>query len=146
MKILLLRKFVSETGGSAAIEFAMVVPVLLTLSVGIFEYGRLYWTQEALMETATAAVRCMGILESSCASGGAYSGTNTTSYIQSVARSWGVAIPTADITLTNSTSCAGVSGFSQVQISFVFKTIVPGLIPIPLRGTTLTAQACYPNV
>jgi len=123
----------------------MVALPLLMLVIGIFEFSRLYWTQEALQESATAGARCAGILQASCASGGVYNGSGTISYIQQVAGTWGVTIPSADITATNSTTCGGASGFSQVQISYTFKTIVPAIIPIGSGGKTLTVQSCYPN-
>ena len=131
--------------GTAAVEFGIVALPLLMLALGIFEFARLYWTQEALQESATAGARCAGILETSCASGGAYSGSGTISYIQQVASNWGITVPTGDITTTNSTACGGTSGFSQVQINYTFKTLVPNIIPIPMGGTTLTVQSCYPN-
>jgi Flp pilus assembly protein TadG len=131
--------------GTAAIEFGIVALPLLMLALGIFEFARLYWTQEALQESATAGARCMGILQSSCSSSGAYNSGNTVSYIQQVASNWGVTIPSANITTTNSTTCGGISGFSQVQITYVFHTLVPNIVPIGSSGKSLTVASCYPN-
>ena len=131
--------------GTAAAEFGIVALPLLMLALGIFEFARLYWTQEALQESATAGARCAGILQSSCAAGGAYNANNTITYIQQVASNWGITVPTGDITATNTTTCGGTSGFSQVQISYTFKTLVPNIIPIGAAGKTLTVQSCYPN-
>ena len=138
-------RFLRSHGGTAAIEFAMVAAPLLLLVAGIFEYGRLYWTQEALQESATAGARCIAVLQSNCASSGAYSSGSTLTYIQGVANNWGITIPSADITSTNSVSCGGISGFSQVSITYTFKTLIPNLIPIGSSGKSLTVQSCYPN-
>jgi Flp pilus assembly protein TadG len=131
--------------GTAAIEFAFLAPVLLLASFGIYEFGRWAWTLEALQETATSGARCVGIGQSSCEASGTYNASSTATYVQNVALGWGLSVPAADITSTNSTTCGGISGFSQVQISYVFISVVPKFIPTGTNGTTLTVQSCYPN-
>ena len=145
MRLLPLRRFVRSRDGTAAIEFGVVALPLMMLALGIFEFARLYWTQEALQESAMAGARCMGILQSSCAANGAYSASATTSYIQQVASSWGLTVPSTDISANNGTTCGGLSGFSQVQITYTFHTVVPGIIPIGAQGKSLVIQSCYPN-
>jgi Flp pilus assembly protein TadG len=134
--------------GAAAVEFAAVLTPLLLLIFGIFEFGRLIWTREALQETATAASRCMALSASSCASSGAYSSTATTTYIENAATAWGITLTGSNITLNANTSCAGVSapnGFSTVTLAYTFQSIVPNIVH-PLRsGISLSTTACYPN-
>ena len=134
-----------DTRGATAVEFAMVIGPLVLVLFGIIEFGRMIWTNNALQETAIDAARCAGILESSCASGGAYSSANTATYAQSVANGWGITVPTSSITSTASTSCAGVSGFSQVTISYTFQTVVPLVLTSLSNGIPLTATACFPK-
>ena len=84
----------------------------------------------------------------SCASAGAYSSGNTTTYIEGVATGWGVTLTSTNIALNNSTTCAGVTatnGFSSVTITYTFQSIVPNLITALAGGTTLTSTACFPN-
>jgi Flp pilus assembly protein TadG len=145
MRMRALPNILSANGGTAAAEFGMIALPLLMLALGVFEFTRLYWTPEALQESATAGARCAGILQSSCAVGGAYNAGNTVTYIQQVASNWGITIPTGDITTTNSTTCGGTAGFSQVQINYTFKTLVPNIIPIGTGGKSLIVQSCYPN-
>lgn len=45
--------------GAAAVEFALVVPLLLLLVVGIFDFGRAYNVQITLTQAARAAARSM---------------------------------------------------------------------------------------
>jgi Flp pilus assembly protein TadG len=137
-------------GGSAVIEFAMVAPIFLMLVFGSIEFGRLLWTQQALQQAAIAGARCMAIAQgaiqsSSCASSGSYNATSTKSYIESTAGGWGVSVKDADITLDNTATCGGTTGFSQVTITNTFNTPVPQLVQLAAGGTTLTATACYPN-
>lgn len=134
-----------DRSGASAVEFALVLPALLMLAFGAIEYGRLLWTKEALQQTAIAGARCMGILQSSCASGGSFSSANATSYVQQVASGWGITVPSAGVTLTQNATCGSVTGFSQVSLTVTFTSVVPLTVLMPSGGQTLTATACFPN-
>jgi len=143
-----LRNFGAAKGAAAAVEFALVLGPLLLLMFGVIEFGRLLWTREALQETATAGARCMGMTSSSCAASGAYSSANTKTYIEGVSSTWGIALVDSDITLNNSTTCAGVTAtnaFSTVSISYTFQSVVPNIVKALTGGTALTTTACFPN-
>ncbi|MRX43315.1 pilus assembly protein [Agromyces sp. Q22] len=47
--------------GAAAVEFALVLPILLLLILGIFEFGRLFNIQIQLSNAAREAARVMAI-------------------------------------------------------------------------------------
>jgi Flp pilus assembly protein TadG len=47
--------------GAAAVEFALVVPILLTLVIGIIEFGRAYNIQTTLSNAARDGVRVMAL-------------------------------------------------------------------------------------
>lgn len=47
--------------GAAAVEFAIVLPVLLLMLLGIMEFGRAYNTQLSLTHAAREGVRVMAI-------------------------------------------------------------------------------------
>lgn len=129
----------------AALEFALVALPLFMLVLGTIEFGRLLWTQQALQSAATAGARCVGILASSCASGGAFSASNSRSYIENVAGGWGVSVTDADITtLTTTSTDTECSGLAEVQINYTFTTAVPQLLTM-LSGNALTGHACFPN-
>ncbi len=143
-----LRNFGRDRRGATAVEFAAVLGPLLILIFGVFEYGRLLWTREALQETATAGARCMGMSATSCASGGAYNATSTGTYLKTQATNWGLTLTDANISLNNNTTCAGVStanGFSSVTITYTFQSIVPSLITSLNTSPVLTSTACFPN-
>jgi len=145
MKLSRVIRFVAAAAGTTAIEFGMLSPVLMMSSLGIYEFGRWGWTYEALQEAASQGARCAAIGEAACESSGSFSASNTESYVQGVAAGWGLTVPTSDITVNNSTSCGTISGFSQVQISYVFTSVVTKIIPTGPSGTTVTATSCYPN-
>src|SRR5215470_1641669 len=109
--------FAASCGGTAVIEFTLLAPVFLMLLFGSIEFRRLLWTQQALQQVAIAGARCMAVAQgaiqgSSCASSGSYSAASTKSYIETTAGGWGVPVQDADITLNNSATCGGVTGFS----------------------------------
>jgi Flp pilus assembly protein TadG len=140
-----LRTLAGDNTGATAVEFALLLWPLVLVLFGILEFGRLIWINNALQETAIDAARCAGILESSCATGGAYSSGKTTTYVQSVANAWGITVPTANVTSTANTTCAGIGGFSQVTISYTFQSVVPQVLPSLSGGLPLSATACFPK-
>ena len=131
--------------GTTMVEFAMIAPVLIGFIFGVVEFGRLYWTREALAQTAITAARCMGILASNCAAGGNFSSANTTTYIQQVGNDWGISIPAANVQLNQNATCGGVAGLSQVSVSVTFHSVVPAIVHLASSGNTLNATACFPN-
>lgn len=136
--------FWRATRGTTAIEFAMLAVPFLGLALGIFEFGRACWTLEALQESAVQGARCIGVHQTGCYSSGSYSSSGTVTYVQAVAQGWGITVPSADITPTLSTTCGTVAGFSQVQISYTFSTVVGRLIP-SLSSQTLNVSSCFPD-
>lgn len=146
----ILKQLYRSRRGVTALEFAVVAPVLMMLMLGTIEFGRLLWTMQGLQMTAVEAARCMGILASSCASSGAYSSDNTTSYIESTAGAWGINLTSSNLTLTRdsaNTNCAPAAGtltVSEVTITYTFQTVVPGLLSM-LSSKALQGHACFPN-
>ena len=117
----------------------------MLIVVGFVEFGRLVWTFEVLQEVASEGARCMGLGASSCASAGAYSSGNTTTYVVNLATSRGVVINAAAVSLNNAATCGGASGFSQVSINYDFTTVAPALLTSLVGGLTVPASACFPN-
>jgi hypothetical protein len=133
----------SATNGTAAVEFAILAVPFLAMAFGVYEFGRACWTMEALQESAVQGARCIGVHQSGCYVSGGFSATGTVTYVQNVASGWGISIPSADITPTQSTSCGTVPSFSQVQISYNFSTVVGQLIP-SLQNQTMNVASCFP--
>jgi Flp pilus assembly protein TadG len=138
------RGFLRAVSATASIEFAILAIPFLSLAVGVFEFGRFSWTHEALQESVTQGARCIAVHQNSCYTAGVYDATATKNYVQAVASGWGIPVPTADITPTQSTSCGGVAGFAQIQIAFTFNTVAGALIP-SLANTPMSATSCFPN-
>jgi Flp pilus assembly protein TadG len=141
------RNLLKARDGMAAMEFAIAATALMMLTLGTIEFARLLWTQEALDATAIQTARCIGVLASSCTSGGSYSEDNTKTYAEQVATGWGITLTDADITPSDDETtgpCAsGVTTLAQVSISYTFQSVVPGLLSMLAGGEALTSQACF---
>ena len=140
----LLRRLASDVGGAAAVEFSAVMMALFLVLFGVTEMAWYMWTANALQQTAIQSARCMGVLNQSCASGTAYSSSRTLSFVESAAATYGITVPDADVTLSQSATCGGASGFSQVTINYTFTTVVPNLVT-GLSSVPLTESSCFPN-
>lgn len=95
--------------GAAAIEFALVLPILLLLILGIFEFGRVFSIQVSLSNAAREGARVMAIQDDQAAARSA-----------AIAAAPGVspAIGAGQIAISPA-SCAGVeNGTVQVTISY----------------------------
>src|SRR5258708_4757780 len=117
-----------SSGGTSAIEMAVLLPVLLTFLYGICEFGRALWTQSALEYAVEAAARCAALATASC---------NDTSSTQTYAASQvnGLTIPSSEFTVSTP-SCG-----TKVSVTHAFDLAVPNLIP---WNMTLSAQSCHP--
>lgn len=143
------RRLRSARGGATAVEFALIVPLLMLLMFATIEFGRLLWTRDVVKQVAVEGARCMGMLAPACsATGIVYSATKTKDFI--VARAVGFSVPltTAGVTIDHANSCAspaGQSTSSQVTIAYTFNSAVGGFIAALADPRLLTVSACFPN-
>lgn len=119
--------------GSALLETALTLPLILLLTVGIFEFGRAYETWQVLVNAAREGAR-VAVLPNATASDVT---SRVTAYMQmgqlSNAAQAGVTVSTVPIAIGASTANA-----SQVTISYPFNFMV--LQPVAnlvVKGSTL---------
>jgi Flp pilus assembly protein TadG len=136
----MIRRFVNDSRGTAAIEFAFVVLPLMLLMFGSIEVSRLVWVQNAVHEAAISGARCMAIRAANCANADVYNAAETTLFIRQAASSWGLEIALTDIELKPASGCGKASGFSGVVIKHKFTSVL-----LALSGYNLRAEACQPN-
>lgn len=91
--------------GNAAVEFALLVPVLILLVAGLIDFGRAYFTKMQLENAARAGAQ-YGLLH----------GSDDLATIQDVVRQ-ASEVPTADLTVSTSTFCACPDGTAQNCVS-----------------------------
>jgi Flp pilus assembly protein TadG len=111
--------------GSAAVETAFVLPVLLLVLLGAMELGRLGWTQAALEYAVEEGARCAAIRPTVCASPAA-----TAAYAAGKAASPQI---TASAFAVSAPACG-----SQVAAEVRHQFVVKAIFPAPL----LKARSC----
>jgi Flp pilus assembly protein TadG len=138
-------RFLRDRAAASAVEFAILAGPLALLLFGTLEFGRLYWTQQALQETAIAGARCMGVKNPDCATKAVYTASKAQTFIKDMAKGRGVILTNSNLTLNANTTCSGLSGFSSVTINYTFETPLPPIIAALADGVALSATACFPN-
>ncbi|HXP29535.1 MAG TPA: TadE family protein [Stellaceae bacterium] len=129
----ILSRLLAETRAAAAVEFAFALPVLLLAMLGVLEFGRALWYQNALHYAVEEAARCVTINTTVCSSPSA-----TQSF----------AATRAGLNFSNSVFTVTTAGCgNQVSASYPFQTLT-----LPVSGSssasysfTLTAQSCFPS-
>jgi Flp pilus assembly protein TadG len=117
--------------GAAAIEFAMVLPVLIALLFGIIEYGWIFFQQSNILAAAREGARYGVTFEQ----GGSPTPTSAAqTRVSSVLTSYGIDSASATVSATQSGSSP--SEVLTVQIVVPYDPLI-GLVPTPdnLTGT-----------
>jgi Flp pilus assembly protein TadG len=129
--------------GAALLEAAITVPIILLISVGIFEFGRAYQTQQILVNAAREGARLAVIQGSSDA--------NIRARVNDYLTNGGLKTVTDDkILVVRDASVTGSSSASSVEVRYPFefmvlnpvvRLIAPGDTktgaPITMAATTL---------
>ena len=125
--------------GHATAEFAMIIPVLLLMIIGIFEFGRAYWIQNTLQYAAEQTARC--VLGKST-----YSSTGTTIDTSSSSTTCPFTANTAGLTSVtwDSTSNTAVTCFTgslakcqkvRLTYPFQFNGLLAAMMGLVVRGS-----------
>lgn len=116
------------TAGSTAVEFALILPIFLSMLLGIIEFGRVMWIQNTLQFAAEEATR-YAVVRSSA----------TTAEITAYAKAKVTGINPESVTWT------AVSDISEVRMNanYEFDFLVPELLPF--GPIPLTASSRFPR-
>lgn len=107
--------------GAAAVEFALLLPILLALVFGIVEFGRAYHIQSTLSGAAREGVRVMAL-------------TNNLGEATAAVTTYSPTLNPADLAVA-ATPCPSTGGGStRVTVTYTF-TSLTGWIPM---GPTMT--------
>ena len=124
--------------GAAAVEFVLVLPILLVCLLGLIEFSRANWTQATLDYAVQAAARCGAVDPTTC-------GTDLKIQNYAAEKAPGLSFADPSGTFTVLRGVAAVCNGVQVTASLPFDLLVPALLPdLPLI-TLLSASACFPT-
>ena len=99
--------------GASAVEFAIVLPVLFLVIAGIVDFGRAYFYQIQLANSAREGARAAVV------------GTLTTTEIETRARQAAGGIPSADLSYTGMVTCGTTNASVNAQASFQWLVMGP---------------------
>ena len=129
-----------HTDGSMAIEYGLILPVLLLFTLGLMDASRLLWTNITLTRATEVAARCGAVNNTAtCPSIAAYAATQ--------AQNFGI----ADAKAANFTPTPRRLRRAGRPATYNFHFVVPWFPQFgsraPFGGTTmpLNATACYPK-
>jgi Flp pilus assembly protein TadG len=133
-------RFTCDAAGSAAVEFALTLPLLLLLVLGTAEFGRLLWVQNSIQYATEQAARCAAFKLTGCADAAA-----TQTFAASQVH--GYTTNAAEFTVTY--EACGVTGTNGVQVSasvpFTSLLSPSSLLPFESHlAINLTGQSCRP--
>ena len=123
----------ARDSGAAAVEFALVLPILLLLVFGIVDFGRLYFTQITLTDAAREGARVLA-LEGAAGSG--YSATQASDDAEARVQDAVSGVDGA-VNVSSGTCTDGQPVTVTVTTDFSFLTPLPDLAGI-LGITTVT--------
>jgi Flp pilus assembly protein TadG len=120
------------SAGAMTLEYGLVLPVLLMITIGIMEMGSLIWTYTTLSRAVEAAARCAAVTPADC---------DTTAQIKAraIAEAWGLPLQAADLTV--GTPACGL----QVTANYDYQLLIPWMPAEYDRPVTLRVRACYPQ-
>ena len=130
-----LTSFLRDRRGTAAVEFAFVAPIILGLTVGTIDVGRLVWSASALDHMAREATRFASVRGSESVVPATK--TDLETYIHDRV----IGMNPNDVTVTVTWSPSNASGSTiAVQLDYQFVFFLSGLVgldPIQLRGDSV---------
>ncbi|WP_251046553.1 TadE/TadG family type IV pilus assembly protein [Arthrobacter sp. ISL-85] len=109
--------------GAAAVEFAILLPLLLMLVLGVIEFGRAYNTQLTLTNAARDGVRVMAIGNNPTAAATA---------VQTAAASISTTIPASAVTVSPTVCSTGVQ--VTVTVNYTLSSITGIAGPFAMTG------------
>ena len=105
--------------GAAAFEFALMVPMLMTIALGIVQYGTLYYTYSSMIAAARTAARAVAIGSQNVSTAAATARTNLPTWV-----------PSGNYTIVVTDAAAGSEVSAQITAPSNKATIAPYL-PMP---------------
>ncbi len=128
-----LHRYFFHKKGSVAVEFGMVSILFLGFLFGIIEFGRLFWTMNALQYAIEDTARYALVHEDAA---------NTELVTYATNKMSGVSNPSTLIITTTQVTISGIS-FIEVNGTYTFTTIIPFLSTL-ISTLDLTAQSRIP--
>jgi Flp pilus assembly protein TadG len=115
----IVRRLSQDRRGGPAAEFALLLPIMATIFVGIIQYGSLFYTYHAMSTAARTAVRAIAI--------GSQNATTAAATARDALPPW---VPKADYAVVIVDGAAGSQVSAQITAPAAKAAVIPYL-PMP---------------
>jgi Flp pilus assembly protein TadG len=123
------------TCGSMALEYGLILPVLVLMILGTMEVGRLIWTYTTLVRAVEASARCAAVNPAACGSASQIASRAAT-------EAWGLAPATS--VFTSQILACGMTVTATYNHSLLIPWPGGSDAEHPSNSIPLTVTACYP--
>lgn len=120
-----LRGFLASSSGQGLLEFALVLPLVLFLFFGVFEFGRFFYAKLTLQHAVAEAAR-FAVTGNVLADTLGNPLTRANSIVQVITRSAQNLDVDLDRVVINPADGGGPSDLVTISASFSFKFVIPG--------------------
>ncbi len=121
----LLRRFWGSTRGQGLVEFALVIPIVLFLFFGVYEFGRFYFSRLTLQHAVAEAAR-FAVTGESLDDEEGNAMTRAQSIISVISRNAQNLNLDVDRITINPADAGGPGDVVRVSAEFTFEFLVPG--------------------
>ena len=128
-----------SSSGAAAAEFAILLPTILLLVFGLYQFGKVFWIQDTLQFAAEETARWAMANQPGCTTGGLQSNFN--SHLTSLSSSSVTWVTPTQPTTTSSTTPSFTATYCKIKATYS-ATILP-LFSFAGNTFTLTGQSQY---
>lgn len=128
-----MRRWLVQESGSSAVEFALVLPLFLLLTLGVIHLSLMMFAASNMHATVEVASRCWALADTNCTTK-AMTETYAASFYKGAASS-------ASFTATDETTTASLCGWKvHGQATYVFTAVLLN-VSVPI-----SADACFPKL
>ena len=120
-----MRRLWHNQAGASAVEFAMLIAPFLLLLFGVIEISRALWTRQAAQDIATAAARCIGVMQTECTTNGVFDLTKTELFVGAAATGRAVRLDDEATQFRTGVECDGLPGAVEAQLQAHFDSVFP---------------------
>ena len=120
-----LMRFIAARRGAVALEFALGFPIFLAMIYGVFEFGRIFWTQNTLEYAVEEAARFVMVNPNAA---------NAVIIARVENSAVGLDVALIDVTIVFEQS-GGDNSFVNITGTYNYAPIVPLVIPTTVGGS-----------
>ncbi|HSX67538.1 TadE family protein [Nocardioides sp.] len=123
-----------DEAGAAALEFALVLPILIMMVFAIITYGYMFSVRQALTQAAAEGARAAAVASTGQAS------TRATAAVNEALSGLSLTCGAGGLTCTPTTSTCGTASCMSVTVAFAYRANnpLPSLLPDALIPASLT--------